>query len=87
MSKQKTKTKQLNEQPQDIGKINIPNVMLWMMKNAYEQSTTKRVAKELRHLERNCNTSNPEEAKLYMAKKRMLQQTQTKSSRSIRMRY
>jgi hypothetical protein len=63
------KQEQVNEQPQDIGKINVTNVMLWMMKNAYEQSTIKRVAKELRHLERNCNTSKPEEVKLYIAKK------------------
>ncbi|MGA2681052.1 MAG: hypothetical protein ABSF44_04540 [Candidatus Bathyarchaeia archaeon] len=69
MSKQKTKQEQVNQQPQDIGKINITNIMLWMMKNAYEQSTIKRVAKELRHLERNSNTSNPEEVKLYIAKK------------------
>ena len=69
MNKQQTKTKILNEQPQDIGKINIPNVMLWMLKNAYEQTTVKRVGKELRHLERNCNTSNPEEVKLFIAKK------------------
>lgn len=69
MNKQQTKTKEVNEQPQDIGKMNIPNVMLWMMKNAYEQSTIKRVGKELRHLDRNCNTNNPEEVKLYIAKK------------------
>ena len=43
--------------------------MLWMLKNAYEQTTIKRVGKELRHLERNCNTSNPEEVKLFIAKK------------------
>jgi integrase len=69
MSKQKTKQEQVNQQPQDIGKINITNIMLWMMKNAYEQSTIKKTAKLLRHLERNCNTSNPEEVKLYVAKK------------------
>ena len=69
MNKTQTKTKEVNEQPQDIGKLNIPNVMLWMMKNAYEQSTIKRVGKELRHLDRNCNTSNPEEVKLFISKK------------------
>jgi len=42
MKKQQTKTKEVNEQPKDIGKINIPNVMLWMPKNAYEQTTIKR---------------------------------------------
>ena len=69
MKKQSVKQEQVNQQPQDIGKINIPNVMLWMMKNAYEQSTIKKTAKLLRHLERNCNTTNPEEVKLYIAKK------------------
>jgi hypothetical protein len=60
---------QSNQDPQDIGKLNIPNVMLWMKKNAYEPTTVKRVAKELRHLERSCNTSNPEEVKLFIANK------------------
>ena len=60
---------QETQDPQDIGKLNIPNIMLWMKKNAYEQTTIKRVAKELRHLERNCNTSNPEEVKLFIANK------------------
>ncbi len=60
---------QTYQEPKDIGKLNIPNVMLWMLKNAYEQTTVKRVAKELRHLERNCNASNLEEVKLYIAKK------------------
>jgi integrase len=70
LKKQPIEPKQeVNNQPQDIGKLNIPNVMLWMLKNAYEQTTIKRVAKELRHLERNCNTSNPEEVKLFIAKK------------------
>jgi hypothetical protein len=58
-----------NQQPQDIGKLNITNVMLWMKKNAYEESTIKRIAKELRHLERNCSTSTPEEVKTYIANK------------------
>jgi hypothetical protein len=49
--------------------MNITNVMLWMKKNAYEPSTIKRIAKELRHLERNCNTSSPEEVKMYIANK------------------
>jgi hypothetical protein len=70
MKKQTQQTQQeLNNQPQDMGKLNIPNVMLWMQKNASEQTTIKRVAKELRHLERNCNTNNPEEVKLFIAKK------------------
>jgi hypothetical protein len=69
MKRKQTKTQNVTEQPQDIGKINIPNVMLWMMKNAYEQSTIKKTAKLLRHLERNCNTANPEEVKLYISRK------------------
>jgi len=50
--------------------MNIANTMLWMKKEAYEQTTIRRVAKELRHLERNCNTSNPEDVKLYIANKK-----------------
>jgi hypothetical protein len=60
---------QTQQSPDNIGKRNITNVMLWMMKNAYEKTTVKKVAKLLRHLERNCNTSSPEEVKLYIAKK------------------
>ena len=43
--------------------------MLWMKRNAYEESTIKKTAKLLRHLQRNCNTTEPEEVKLYIAKK------------------
>jgi hypothetical protein len=60
---------QTNQDPQDIGKLNIPNVMLWMKTNAYEHTTIKRVAKELRHLERNCNTNSPKEVKLFISNK------------------
>ena len=64
--------KQLQEEtqdPQDIGKLNIPNVMLWMKQEAYEPTTIQRVAKELRHLERNCNTNSPKDVKLFIANK------------------
>ncbi len=64
--------KQLQEEtqdPQDIGKLNITNIILWMKKQAYEPTTIQRVVKELKHLERNCNTSKPEEVKLYIANK------------------
>jgi integrase len=44
--------------------------MLWMKKNAYEESTIKATAKRLRHLERNCDLSNPEEVKLFIANKK-----------------
>ena len=69
MKKQSVKQEQVNQQPREIGKINITNVMLWMMKSAYEQSTIKKTAKLLRHLQRNCNTTEPEEVKLYIANK------------------
>jgi len=49
--------------------MNIVNVMLWMKRNAYEESTIKKVAKLLRHLKKNCNTKEPEEVKLYIANK------------------
>lgn len=64
--------KQLQEEtqdPHDIGKLYIPNVMLWMKQEAYEPTTIQRVAKELRHLERNCNTSSPKDVKLFIANK------------------
>jgi len=49
--------------------MNIVNVMLWMQRNAYEESTIAKVAKLLRHLKKNCNTQEPEEVKMYIAKK------------------
>jgi hypothetical protein len=52
-----------------LEKMSIANVMLWMMKNAYEPTTIKKVGKLLRHLERNCNTTSPEGVKLYIARK------------------
>ena len=65
----KAQQEQTQQSHESIGKMNVTNVMLWMMKNAYEQTTIKKVAKLLRHLERNCNTSDPEDVKLYIAKK------------------
>ena len=44
--------------------------MLWMQRNAYEESTIRKVAKLLRHLHRNCNTADPEAVKLYVSKKK-----------------
>jgi len=44
--------------------------MIWMQRNAYEDSTTKKVADLLKRLQKNCNTSNPEEVKLYIARKK-----------------
>ncbi len=60
---------QENQDPKDIGKLNITNVIIWMKKEAYEPTTIKRVIKELKHLEKNCNTSNPNEVKLCIANK------------------
>jgi hypothetical protein len=44
--------------------------MLWMKKNAYEESTIKATAKRLRHLEKNCNLADPESVKLFIANKK-----------------
>jgi integrase len=60
---------QENQDPKDIGKLNIANIIIWMKKEAYEPTTIRRVVKELKHLERNCNTAKPEEVKLYIANK------------------
>jgi integrase len=49
--------------------LNIINVMLWMKKNAYEETTIRKTAKLLRHLQKQCNTADPEEVKLYIARK------------------
>jgi integrase len=60
---------QKTQDPQDIGKLNIANIIIWMKKEAYEPTTIQRVVKELKHLERNCNTAKPQEVKLYIANK------------------
>jgi hypothetical protein len=49
--------------------MKIVNTMLWMKKNAYKETTIRKVSKFLRHLQRNCNTKDPETVKLYIAKK------------------
>ena len=43
--------------------------MLCMKRNAYEDSTTKKTAKLLRHLKRNCNIADTEAVKLFLANK------------------
>jgi hypothetical protein len=53
MKKQASEQKQTTQDPQDIGKLNLPNLMIWMLKTAYEKTTIKRVTKELKHLEKN----------------------------------
>jgi integrase len=61
--------RQENQEPQDIGNINIPNLIIWMKKQAYEETTIKRVIKELKHIIRNCDSRKPEEVKLFIANK------------------
>ena len=63
--------KQLQTETQDPKEIeyNITNVMIWMKKEAYEPTTIQRVVKELKHLEKNCNTNSPTETKLFIANK------------------
>jgi len=51
--------------------MNIVNVMLWMKRNAYEDSTIKKTAKLLRHLQANCNTRESEQVKTYVANKKV----------------
>ena len=63
---------QTNQDPKDIGDLNIANVMLWMKKEAYEPTTIERVAKELRHLKRSCNIASPQEVKLFIARQKLL---------------
>jgi hypothetical protein len=48
---------------------NIINVMLWMKRNAYADSTIKATAKRLKHLQKHCNLTQPEEVKTFIANK------------------
>jgi len=34
-----------NQDPQDMGKLNIANIIIWMKKEAYEPTTIQRVVK------------------------------------------
>jgi len=43
--------------------------MLWMKKEAYEETTIKATAKRLKHLLKNCNFNDPESVKTYVANK------------------
>jgi hypothetical protein len=49
--------------------MNIANVMLRTKRNAYEESTIRKIGKLLRHLQKNCNTADPEAVKFYISKK------------------
>ena len=50
-------------------KINIPNALLYMKREAYADSTIKAVGKRLRHLEKHTDLSNPNSVKTYIANK------------------
>jgi hypothetical protein len=61
--------KQESKDPEDIGNLNITNIIIWIEKEACEPTTIRRLVKETKHLELNCNTAKPEEVKLYVANK------------------
>jgi integrase len=44
--------------------------MLWMKKQAYEETTIKATAKRLKHLQKNCQLGDPESIKLFIANKK-----------------
>jgi len=47
----------------------IINTMLWMKREAYEDTTIKATAKRLKHLQKNCQLANPEIIKTFIANK------------------
>jgi len=53
-----------------IASANIINVILWMKKQAYEETTIKATAKRLKHLQKNCLLADPESVKLFVANKK-----------------
>jgi len=44
--------------------------MLWMKRNAYADSTIKATSKRLKHLQKNCNLTKPEQVKTFIANKK-----------------
>jgi hypothetical protein len=44
--------------------------MLWMKKEAYEETTIKATAKRLKHLQKNCHLADPESVKIFVANKK-----------------
>jgi integrase len=44
--------------------------MLWMKKEAYEETTIKATAKRLKHLQKNCHLADPESIKIFVANKK-----------------
>ena len=69
---------QETKDPTDIGKLNIPNTMLWMKTNAYEPTTIKRVAKELR-----LQHSQPKRSQTLHSKQNMLKRKKRKPHRIL----
>ena len=47
----------------------IPNVLWFMKKNGYADTTIKATGKRLRHLQKNCNLQDSEDVKGYIANK------------------
>ena len=72
------------QEPKDIGKVSIINVMLWMKNNAYEPTTIKRVAKELKTLRTKLQHKHPRTSKDFHSKQTMLQCTKGKLGRILR---
>jgi hypothetical protein len=44
--------------------------MLWMKKEAYEDTTIKATAKRLKHLQKNCHLADLESVKIFIANKK-----------------
>jgi integrase len=44
--------------------------MLWMKKNAYEETTIRATSKRLKHLQKNCLLADPESVKIFVANKK-----------------
>jgi integrase len=67
--KKQIKASETQKESRNQTPLIIVNVMLWMKKNAYEETTIRKTAKLLRHLQRHCDTADPEEVKLYVSRK------------------
>lgn len=67
MTQIQTQKNRSNKLTKPLEQINLANVQIWMLKNAYEQSTIKQVTKRLKRLTKKCDTTNPEAVKAYIA--------------------
>ncbi|HLC00651.1 MAG TPA: hypothetical protein VJL33_04985 [Candidatus Bathyarchaeia archaeon] len=72
------------QEPKDIGKVSIINVMLWMKNNAYEPTTIKRVAKELKTLRTKLQHKHPRTSQNFRSKQTMQQRPKRKLNRILR---